>query len=63
MASTIRSVFKDPSRLEAERLLKQAVNAHAETAPGLAEWMEENIPEGLTAFTFDERLRLSLIHI
>jgi len=39
------------------------VTAYCETAPKLAEWLEENVPEGLTVFSLPEhhhrRLRTS----
>jgi transposase-like protein len=52
VASDLRSVFNAPGRVEAERLLKAAVNKYSETAPRLSRWMEENIPEGLTVMSF-----------
>jgi len=50
VAASIRAVFDAPDRPEAERLLKIAVTKHQTTAPKLALWMEENIPQGLTVF-------------
>ncbi len=52
VAAEIRSVFNAPNLLEAERLLKQFVDKYATSAPKLAAWAEENIPEGLTFFSF-----------
>ena len=50
VAASIRAVFDAPDRPEAERLLKIAVTKYQATAPKLALWMEENIPQGLTVF-------------
>ena len=60
VASSIRAIFNAPDRHEAERLLAKAVESYAETAPKLAEWMETNIPEGLTVFALCERHRRRL---
>ncbi|HEY3860864.1 MAG TPA: transposase [Verrucomicrobiae bacterium] len=63
VAQTIRSVFDCPDRASAEARLKIVVAAQAATAPKLAAWMEENLPQGLTAFAFPaghrRRLRTS----
>jgi len=50
VAQEIRDVFNAPSRDEAERLLRLAVERRQKEAPDLARWMEENIPEGLAIF-------------
>ena len=52
VAADIRSVFNAPNLAEAERLLKQLTDKYAASAPRLAAWAEENIPEGLTVFRF-----------
>ncbi len=39
-----------PYRQEAENRLGQTVERYRKRAPGLAEWAEENIPEGFTVF-------------
>ena len=51
VAADLRGVFNAPDRAEAERLLKLMLDKHRPTAPRLAEWLEENVPEGLTVFT------------
>ncbi len=48
VASDIRSVFNALDRTEADALLKKIVAKYAQDAPRLADWMEENLPEGLT---------------
>jgi transposase-like protein len=57
VAADIRAIFNAPNRVEAEALLKKAVQKYAQSAPKLATWWEENIPEGLTVFAFPEAHR------
>jgi len=57
IASTIRPIFQAPNRSEAERLLKLAIDSVKDKQPKLANWMEHNIPEGLTCFAFPESHR------
>jgi len=60
VAADIRAVFNARHRQEAEELLALVVQKYAKTAPDLANWMEENIPEGLTVFSFPEKHRRRL---
>lgn len=63
VGSDIRAIFNAPDHAEAERLLSMAVTKWREPAPRLAEWMETNLPEGLTVFALPpshrRRLRTS----
>ena len=63
VAEDIRSIFNAPDRETAETFLKKAVEKYEDIAPRLADWMEVNIPEGFTVFTFprahQRRLRTS----
>ena len=63
VAQAIRTVFDCPDRLSAQARLKEVVATYAPTAPKLAAWMEENLPQGLAIFTFptahQRRLRTS----
>lgn len=63
VAQAIRSVFDCPDRLSAQARLKEVVAAYAKSAPKLAAWMEENLPQGFTVFAFPvahhRRLRTS----
>jgi len=52
VAADLRAVFNAPGRGEAERLLQAMVKKYAESAPRLSDWLEENIPQGLTVFAF-----------
>ncbi len=57
VASDIRSVFNAPDRQEADALLKKTVAKYAQDSPRLADWMEENLPQGLTVFAFPQKHR------
>lgn len=50
VAQRIRAIFNAPDKIEAERLLKQAVELWAKEAPKLAAWAEENLPMGFAVF-------------
>jgi transposase-like protein len=52
VAADLRMVFTAPDRSTAEAYLKQVVEKYSQTASQLAEWMETNIPDGLTVFNF-----------
>jgi len=60
VAADIRAIFNAPDRKTAEFLLSQAVSKYVKTAPKLSAWMEENIPESLTVFSFPIQCRRSL---
>jgi transposase-like protein len=50
VGASLRAIFDAPDRPEAERQLELAVKRYRTTAPKLAEWLEANVPEGLTVF-------------
>ena len=62
-AEDIRTIFNAPDRETAGLYLMKAVEKYALLAPKLADWMEVNIPEGFTVFSFprdhQRRLRTS----
>jgi putative transposase len=51
VADDLRGVFNALDRVEADRMLKLAVEKYRPKAPKLADWMERSVPEGLTVFT------------
>jgi transposase-like protein len=63
VAEDIRVIFNAPGRELADAFLKKAVEKYAVLAPKLADWMEVNLPEGFTVFSFPKthqrRLRTS----
>jgi putative transposase len=65
VASDIRSIFTAPDKQQALQQLQTCVAKYETTAPKLAAWMQEALPEGLTVFDFPEphrrRLRTSNI--
>jgi putative transposase len=52
VAADIRMIFNAPDRPTAETYLAKTVQKYAKTASRLADWLEKNIPEGLTVFSF-----------
>jgi len=52
VADDIRRIYNAEDRAEADRRLKDMVGRYHKTAPALASWLEENIPEALTVFAF-----------
>lgn len=60
VAADIRKVFNAPDRSTADTYLKQIVQKYEPSASRLANWMENNLPEGLTVFSFPETHRRRL---
>jgi len=60
VALRIRSIFNAPDKAEAERLLRQFVDAWKSDAPRLAQWAEENLPEGFAVFNLPHSQRTRL---
>ena len=60
VAQRIRAIFNAPDATEAERLLRQAIEGWRSEAPKLAQWAEENLPEGFAVFNWPiaQRVRL-----
>jgi putative transposase len=52
VATDLRMIFNAPNRATADAYLVQVVQKYAKTASRLADWIEKNIPEGLTVFDF-----------
>lgn len=65
VVASLRAVFDAPDRTEAERQLDIAVRKYRATAPRLAEWLEQNVPEGLAVFALppSHRRRLRTINM
>lgn len=60
VAADLRKVFNAPDRPTAEAYLKQIAQKYERSAPRLADWLENNLPEGLTVFAFPEAHRKKL---
>lgn len=54
VANDIRSIFTAPNVNEAQRLLQLTIEKYKIRAPRLSEWMEANIAEGFTIFSFPQ---------
>lgn len=52
VAQDLRAIFAAGSRAEADALLARTVAKYEKTAVKLADWMEQNLPEGLSVFAF-----------
>jgi len=52
VAAVIRAIFNAPDREQAEALLRKTIEKYAQCVSRLADWMEGNIPGGLTVFDF-----------
>lgn len=57
VAEDIRAIFNAPNRIEADALLTKAVQRYTSRYPKLADWLETNLPEGLTSFDFPQTHR------
>jgi transposase-like protein len=57
VAADIRSIFTCPDLASANARLKERVSYYSKTAPKLAAWMEENIPQGFTVFALPDAHR------
>jgi len=60
IAADTRRVLQAKDRAEAEMLLEALVESHRKDRPKLAEWIEQNLPEGLTVLDLPEPLRKKL---
>ena len=60
VARDIRAIFDAPNREEADRLVQLTVKKYSSTAPRLAQWIETNIPQGLTVFALPQEHRKRL---
>jgi transposase-like protein len=52
VAADIRKIFNAPDRATADVYLAETVRKYAKTASKLADWLERNIPDGLTVLAF-----------
>ena len=57
IGTELRAVWNAGSLAKAETALADLVATHRDTAPKLAEWLEENVPEGLAVFSLPEHHR------
>ena len=64
VAADIRAIFNAPGRTQAEAQLCKTVEKYAQSASKLADWLEGNIPEGLTVYSFpaDHRRRIRTVN-
>ena len=60
VATDLRAVFNAPDRKEADRQLDLALSKYEKSAPKLAEWMRNNVSEGLAVFALPTAHRRKL---
>jgi len=56
-ADDLRDIFNAKDLLSAEERLQNCIEKYSKSAPQLAEWIEENIPEGLAVFALPGKHR------
>jgi len=57
VAEDLREIFNAKDLLSSEERLQKCVEKYSKPAPRLAEWIEENIPEGLAVFALPGKHR------
>jgi putative transposase len=57
VAEDLRDIFNAKDLLSAEERLQKCVEKYSKSAPQLAEWIEDNIPEGLAVFALPGKHR------
>jgi len=57
VAQDLRNIFHAPDLATAQTWLKAMVEKYQPISPRLADWLEQNVPEGLTIFSFPLRHR------
>jgi len=64
-AQGMNRVFNADDRAEADRRMGELIELYRDSAPRLAAWMQESLPEGLTIFAFpaDHRKRLRTTNV
>jgi transposase-like protein len=60
VAADIRSIFNAEDLATAQTKLAAAIEKYSRSAPQLATWMENNLPEAFTVFAFPEPVRKRL---
>jgi transposase-like protein len=55
IGSELRAIWNAPDSATAQANLKALVNQYQEKHPHLAQWLENNVPEGLNAFALPEQ--------
>ncbi len=56
IGQAMRDIFNSPTLEDAEAMLKRKIKTFTETNQALAQWMEDNVREGLTVYAFPRSL-------
>lgn len=57
IADLMRNIFNSPDRESAQAVTKKIIALYHKKAPDFTSWLEENIEEGLTVFSFQQKYR------
>jgi len=60
IGAELRLIWNAPDLHSAEKNLRHLVESYRDAAPGLAAWLENNIPDGMAVFTLPEHHRRRL---
>ena len=60
VTAQLREIFNAPTLALAEALLKKMISTYRKSAPDLAAWLEQNVPETFTVFALPKEHRLCL---
>ncbi len=60
IGAELRAVWNADTLAKAETALAELVSGYRDTAPKLAQWLEENVPQGLAVFSLPEHHRRRL---
>ena len=60
IARDLRTIFDAPEIQEAQRLVKLTAKKYAKTAPRLSQWIESDVPEGLSVLQLPHSQRRRL---
>ena len=52
LGGVLKSIFNAPSKADAIELKKRALNQYGKIAPDWCKWLDQNLEEGLTAYSF-----------
>ena len=55
IAQVLRDIFNSPDRETAFSMIRKVIEQYKESAPNFASWLDENIEDGLTVFSFPRK--------
>lgn len=61
LAESVRKIFHSYDYETAQEQKRKCIEKYQESAPEFTKWLEENIEEGLTCFSFPEKHRKKFV--